>query len=87
MFVIKKFVVTNPAVHEGAPVFEGTTVPVESLIEYRKGDVPVYEFLVDHPAVRPEHAKKIARWLATTDPDTAKARLEQMGRDKAPPEE
>jgi uncharacterized protein (DUF433 family) len=78
--MIRKFVVSDPAVQDGAPVFQGTTVPVETLIEYRKGDVPVYEFLVDHPTVQPEHAKKAARWLAATESDEVKARLEQLQR-------
>jgi uncharacterized protein (DUF433 family) len=76
--VIRKFVVSDPSVHDGAPLFQGTAVPVQSLIEYRQGDVPVYEFLLDHPSVKPEHAKKVARWLAATDPAAARAQLEEL---------
>jgi len=76
--VIRKFVVSDPAIEEGAPRFAGTAVPVHALIEYRKGDVPVYEFLVDHPSVRPEHAKQFARWLAETDKAIVESRLAQL---------
>jgi hypothetical protein len=31
---------------------------VETFLRYRRGDTPVYEFLVDHPSVTPEHAKR-----------------------------
>lgn len=76
--MIRKFIVSDPAVQDGAPLFQGTAVPVQSFIEYRQGDVPVYEFLIDHPAVKPEHAKRIARWLATTGPVAAQAQLQQL---------
>lgn len=76
--MIQKFVVSDPEVHDGAPLFRGTVVPVQTLIEYRQGDVPVYEFLIDHPAVQPEHAKKIARWLAKTGPAAAEAQLQRL---------
>lgn len=64
--------------HDGAPLFHGTSVPVEVLIEYRRGDVPMYEFLLDHPAVHPKHAKAFARWLAEIGLAAAKARLEDL---------
>ena len=69
---------SDPSVLNGAPVFHGTTVPVQAFIEYRRGAVPVYEFLIDHPTVKPEHAKKFARWLAKTGPTVAKAQLEAL---------
>jgi uncharacterized protein (DUF433 family) len=83
--MIRKFVFSDPAVRDSPPFFPGTNVPVQVLIEYRKGDVPVYEFLVDHPSVQPEHAKKAARWLATAGPEKAKERLEQLRRSEASP--
>lgn len=76
--MIRKFVVSDPALRDGAPVFEGTGVPVQTLIDYRNGDVPVYEFLVDHPDVRPEDAKKAARWIARAGSDVVKATLDEL---------
>ena len=76
--MIRKFVVSDPAIEEGALRFEGTMVPVHALLEYRRSNIPVYEFLVDHPSVRPEHAKQFARWLAETDKAIIESRLAEL---------
>lgn len=78
MRMIREFIISDPEIHDGEPIFVGTGVTVETFLRYRRGDTPVYEFLVDNPAVAPEHAKRLARWLATQDPETIKARLEQI---------
>lgn len=54
-----------PEIHQGAPVFAGTAVRLETLLEYRLARVPLYEFLVDFPAVRPLQAKRIWAWMAS----------------------
>lgn len=40
----------------GTPVFEGTRVPVQALIDYIKGNHPLDEFLDDFPSVKREQA-------------------------------
>ena len=40
----------------------GTTVPVKTLVQYRDGHSPLYEFLLDFPEVRPVQAKQFLDW-------------------------
>jgi uncharacterized protein (DUF433 family) len=40
----------------GTPVFAGTRVPVQTLIEYLEGGHPLDQFLEDFPSVSREHA-------------------------------
>ena len=40
----------------GAPVFAGTRVPVQTLIEYLEAGHPLDQFLDDFPSVTREHA-------------------------------
>lgn len=42
----------SPDIMSGAPVFAGTRVPVQSLIDYLAGGHPLEEFLDDFPTVR-----------------------------------
>ena len=43
----------------GAPVFAGTRVPVQTLIDYLAGGPPLDEFLDDFPTVRREQALEL----------------------------
>ena len=54
---------SHPAVHRGAPVFAGTAVLVETLLEYREAGSPLYEFLIDFPTVRHLHARRLWAWM------------------------
>ena len=40
----------------GAPVFAGTRVPVQTLIDYLEADDSLNDFLEDYPSVSREHA-------------------------------
>ncbi|HEY9427234.1 MAG TPA: DUF433 domain-containing protein [Gemmatimonadaceae bacterium] len=40
----------------GTPVFAGTRVPVQTLIEYLEAGHPLDQFLDDYPSVTREHA-------------------------------
>lgn len=62
--VVPGVVVCDPEIHHGAPVFAGTDVPIRTLIDYRDGHSPLYEFLLDFPEVRPAQAKKFLDWWA-----------------------
>jgi uncharacterized protein (DUF433 family) len=59
----------SPDVMSGAPVFAGTRVPVQSLLDYLAGGHPLEEFLEDFPTVQREQAldllKKLKASLAT----------------------
>ena len=46
-----KVVSRDPEVHSGDLVFAGTRVPVDTLVDYLKGDHSIEEFLIDFPSV------------------------------------
>ena len=56
----------SPDIMSGAPVFAGTRVPVQSLLDYLAGGHPLDEFLDDFPTVRPEQAVELLRRLNET---------------------
>ncbi len=62
--VIPGLVVSDPRIHQGAPVFVGTQVMVRTLIEYRDAQSPLYEFLLDFPQVKPSQARQFLQWWA-----------------------
>ncbi len=43
----------------GAPVFAGTRVPVQTIIDYLAGGHPLEEFFEDFPTVRREQALEL----------------------------
>jgi uncharacterized protein (DUF433 family) len=51
-----KVITRDPAVLGGAPVFAGTRVPVQTLIDYFEAGQSLAEFLADFPTVTREQA-------------------------------
>jgi uncharacterized protein (DUF433 family) len=49
-------ITTSPQRLSGTPVFAGTRVPVQTLIEYLEAGDTLGEFLLDFPSVSREHA-------------------------------
>jgi uncharacterized protein (DUF433 family) len=47
---------SDPDVMSGTPVFVGTRVPFQTLIDYLEGGQPLSEFLEDFPTVSKEQA-------------------------------
>ena len=47
---------SNPEILGGTPVFVGTRVPLQALIDYLEGGHPLSEFLEDFPTVSHEQA-------------------------------
>ena len=45
---------SDPEIMGGTPVFVGTRVPVETLLDYLEAGDPLDEFLEDFPSVTPE---------------------------------
>lgn len=45
-------IVSSPDIMGGTPVFAGTRVPVQTLIDYLEGGDSIEEFLLDFPTVR-----------------------------------
>jgi uncharacterized protein (DUF433 family) len=46
----------DPEILGGTPVFVGTRVPAQALIDYLEGGHPLHEFLDDFPSVSREQA-------------------------------
>jgi uncharacterized protein (DUF433 family) len=49
----------SPDVMSGTPVFAGTRVPIQTIIDYLAGGHPLDEFLDDFPTVRREQALEL----------------------------
>ena len=56
MSVQEPLITTSPDRLSGTPVFEGTRVPVQTLIDYLEAGDPLEAFLKDFPSVSREHA-------------------------------
>ncbi|MGB7201449.1 MAG: DUF433 domain-containing protein [Pyrinomonadaceae bacterium] len=54
----------SPGVMSGAAVFEGTRVPVQSLLDYLAGGHPLEEFLDDFPTVSREQVIQLLHELS-----------------------
>ena len=56
MSVPEPLITTSPERLSGTPVFAGTRVPVQTLIDYLEAGDPLEAFLGDFPSVSREHA-------------------------------
>ena len=56
MSVPELLITTSPDRLGGTPVFAGTRVPVQTLIDYLEAGDPLEAFLGDFPSVSREHA-------------------------------
>jgi uncharacterized protein (DUF433 family) len=56
MSVREPLITTSPDRVSGTPVFAGTRVPVQTLIDYLEGGDALEAFLDDFPSVSREHA-------------------------------
>jgi uncharacterized protein (DUF433 family) len=52
-------IAVSPDTLSGAPVFNGTRVPIKTLFDYLEAGDPMSEFLADFPNVTREHAVAI----------------------------
>ena len=49
-------IVQDPEIHSGEPVFRGTRVPFQTLLDYLEGEETLDEFLEQYPGVSRENA-------------------------------
>jgi uncharacterized protein (DUF433 family) len=49
-------IVQDPDIHSGEPVFRGTRVPFQTLLDYLEGRETLDEFLEQYPGVSRENA-------------------------------
>ncbi len=54
--VSESVIVQDPEIHSGEPVFRGTRVPFQTLLDYLEGEETLDEFLEQYPGVSRENA-------------------------------
>ena len=54
--LVNKIINTNPEILGGAPVFQGTRVPIKNLFDYLESGESLDEFLKDFPSVSKDQA-------------------------------
>lgn len=59
-------ILISPDFHSGAPVFNGTRVPIKALFDYIEGGEPLSEFLEDFPDVSEQHAIAVLEFARTS---------------------
>jgi uncharacterized protein (DUF433 family) len=55
-FATKSVIVQDPEIHSGEPVFRGTRVPFQTLLDYLEGGETLDVFLEQFPGVSRENA-------------------------------
>jgi uncharacterized protein (DUF433 family) len=53
---LRKIVHSDPEIHSGTPVFAGTRVPAQTLLDYLEGGDSLEVFLDNYPSVTREQA-------------------------------
>jgi uncharacterized protein (DUF433 family) len=66
MTVPEPLITTSPDRLSGTPVFAGTRVPVQTLIEYLEAGDSLEAFLDDFPSVSREHAVTVLELAKST---------------------
>jgi len=54
--ISQSVIVQDPEIHSGEPVFRGTRVPFQALLDYLEGGDTLDEFLEQYPGVAREQA-------------------------------
>jgi len=67
-------ITTSPDRLSGTPVFAGTRVPVQTLLEYLEAGDSLDDFLEDFPAVSRDHAVAVLQLAKTALMEKAAAR-------------
>jgi uncharacterized protein (DUF433 family) len=60
----KSVVTSDPEILSGAPVFRGTRVPVQALVDYLEGGETIDDFLEGFPTVKREQVVAFLREAA-----------------------
>ena len=61
---ISNFIISNPEILGGKPVFKGTRVPVSNLFEYIESGYTVNDFLEGFPTVKRTQVKHVLDLLS-----------------------
>jgi uncharacterized protein (DUF433 family) len=63
MMLEHNLITRDPEILGGIPVFAGTRVPVQTMLDYFEKGYPFEEFLDDFPTVTIEHAQAVLALL------------------------
>ena len=77
MSEMERVVSRDPEIHSGDLVFSGTRVPVDTLVDYLKGDYDIGEFLKDFPTV--------SRWQVESYLEVSSKAIDHLGTQSATP--
>lgn len=64
MQTLAAYIVVNPKIQFGKPVFKGTRVPVQSLFWHLEKGISLQVFLEDFPSVSKQQAEAVIEWSA-----------------------
>ena len=64
--LLQHFIISNPNILGGVPVFKGTRVPVKILFQHLEKNIPLEEFLDDFPTVSQEQAIAVLHFFGQT---------------------
>lgn len=64
MNTLSEYIIVNPDIQFGKPVFKSTRVPVQSLFWHLEKGISLDEFLKDFPSVSREQAEAVIEWTA-----------------------
>jgi uncharacterized protein (DUF433 family) len=66
---VESFIVIDPEILSGTPVFAGTRVPIKNLFDYLAANSSIGEFVDDFPTVRHETVISFLKFLETQTTD------------------
>jgi uncharacterized protein (DUF433 family) len=61
---------SDPEIMSGTPVFKGTRVPFQAMIDYLQGGDSIEEFLDDFPSVTRQQVVEALREIGKSCPDS-----------------
>lgn len=64
---LSDFIVADPNIQFGKPVFKSTRVPVQSLFWHLQAGISIQEFLEDFPSVSLAQAEGVIAWGAISE--------------------
>ena len=61
---LKKYIVLNPNIMRGKPIFKGTRIPVNLIVKMMSQGMTRKSLLKEYPQLKPEHLSAALRYAA-----------------------
>ena len=84
MLAANGVITRDPQVLGGIPVFRGTRVPFQALLDYLEGGQTLLEFLDDFPTVTRDAAVSALKWKGPRPPRNVATESQQPKANKRP---